>query len=92
MRISWLNADQIAAARQALTAGGKSWDDHFAPDFTVPPVPAGAPATDWAQLTEHVARAERVSAVVRELGLEAANARFAGSGIAIEAATLAAAA
>jgi hypothetical protein len=39
-----------------------------------------------------VARAERVSGVVREQGLDAARERFAGSGIAIEAATLAAAA
>ena len=92
MRISWLTADQIAAARQALSAGGKTWDDHFGPAFTAPPMPAGVPADDWAHITEHVARAERVSAIVREHGLDAAKARFAGSGIAIEAATLAAAA
>jgi hypothetical protein len=92
MRISWLTPDQIAAARQALTAGGRTWDDHFAPAFTAPPIPAGVLVDAWAHITEHVARAERVSAIVREQGLDAANARFAGSGIAIEAATLAAAA
>jgi hypothetical protein len=92
MRISWLTADQIAAARQALTAGGKTWDDHFSPGFTVPALPAGVLVEDWEHVTEHVARAERVSAIVREHGLEAAKARFAGSGIAIEAATLGAAA
>jgi hypothetical protein len=91
MRISWLSAAEIASARQALTADGATYDDHFGPDFGVPPAPAGAALVDWARLTEHVARAERVSQVVREAGLEAARARFAGSKIAIEAATLAAA-
>jgi len=92
MRISWLSAAEIASARQALTADGATYDDHFAPDFVVPPVAAGTTLLDWAGITEHVARAERVSQVVREAGLEAARARFAGSRIAIEAATLAAAA
>ena len=92
MRISWLTAEQIAAARQALTAGGKTWDDHFAPEFVPPPLPAGVPPDDWAHITEHVARAERVSEIVRERGFDAAAARFTGTPIAIEAATLAAAA
>jgi hypothetical protein len=92
MRISWLSAADIATVRQALTAGGASYDDHFAPDFTAPPAPPDTSLLDWGAITEHVARAERVSKVVRESGLAAARARFAGSGIAIEAATLAAAA
>lgn len=92
MRISWLSADEIAAARRALKASGESWDDHFAPDFDVPAEPPGLEHFDWAHLTEHVARAERVSEVVREQGLHAARARFAGTDVAIEAATLAAAA
>jgi len=92
MRISWLSAAEIASARQALSADGATYDDHFAPGFVVPPVPAGTNLLDWAGITEHVARAERVSQVVREAGLEVARARFAGSRIAIEAATLAAAA
>jgi len=92
MRISWLSAEQIAAARQGLTTGGKIWDDHFAPDFVVPAIPDGVVGDDWALITEHVARAERVSEVVRSGGLDAANTRFASTGIAIEAATLAAAA
>lgn len=93
MRISWLSADEIAAAREALTAGGKSWEDHFpSGQFAGVTAPAGRDASDWAHLTEHVARAERVSQIVRDFGFEEAVSRFAGSGIAIEAATLAAAA
>ena len=92
MRISWLSAEEITAARRALRAGGATWDDHFAPEFASPALPAGADLLDWEGITEHVARAERVSEVVREQGLAAARARFAGSGVAIEAATLAAAA
>jgi len=92
MRISWLSAAEIAAARQALTADGATYDDHFGPDFMVPTAPEGGGLLDWGAITEHVARAERVSQVVREAGLDAARARFAGSQIAIEAATLAAAA
>jgi len=92
MRISWLTAAEIAAARHALTEGGTSYEDHFRPEFTVPAPPSGPELLDWAGVTEHVARAERVSQVVREAGLHAARARFARSGIAIEAATLGAAA
>lgn len=92
MRISWLSAEEIAAARQALKASGSSWDDHFAPEFAAPAEPPGLEHFDWTGMTEHVARAERVSEVVREHGLAAARARFATSDNAIEAATLAAAA
>ena len=92
MRISWLSAEEIAAARRALKAGGATWDDHFGPDFATPDEPPGLEHFDWAGMTEHVARAERVSEVVREHGLAAARARFALSDVAIEAATLAAAA
>lgn len=92
MRISWLSVEEIASARQALTVGGATYEDHFRPDFVVPPAPRGTAALDWSRITEHVARAERVSKVVRDSGLAGARARFAGSGIAIEAATLAAAA
>jgi hypothetical protein len=92
MRISWLSAADIATVREALTADGASYEDHFAPEFDAPPAPADTSLLDWSAITEHVARAERVSKVVRESGLAAARARFAGSRIAIEAATLAAAA
>jgi hypothetical protein len=93
MRISWLTADEIAAARQALTAGGAKWGDHFSDGrFASPAPPAGTQSLDWERITEHVARAERVSEIVREHGIEAAHSRFAGSGIAIEEAVLAAAA
>ena len=77
MRISWLSAEEIAAARQALTANGATWDDHFDPEFAIPAMtPAGTRLLDWDRVTEHVARAERVSEVVREHGLDAARARF----------------
>ena len=92
MRISWLSAEEIAAARRALQADGASWDDHFDPEFESPAAPADLRLLDWEKLTEHVARAERVSQVVREQGLAAARARFSASDVAIEAATLAAAA
>ena len=92
MRISWLSAEEIAAARQALKASGATWDDHFGPAFTSPAEPDGTGLLDWPGITEHVARAERVSEVVRDHGLAAARARFAGSASAIEVATLAAAA
>ena len=92
MRISWLSADEIAAARAALTSGGATWEDHFAPEFAIPEEPPDSRLLDWHRVTEHVARAERVSAVVRELGLDAARARFGTTRSAIEAATLAAAA
>jgi hypothetical protein len=94
MRISWLSADEIAAAREALTADGKSWDDHFvAGEFSGVAEPERhLAAYEWGHITEHVARAERVSQVVRDFGFDEAVARFASSKIAIEAATLAAAA
>ena len=104
MRISWLSAEEIAAARRALKADGATWDDHFQGErltgeglgerdrFAMPAEPPGLQHFDWAGITEHVARAERVSEVVREQGLAAARARFGESGVAIEAATLAAAA
>jgi tetratricopeptide (TPR) repeat protein len=92
MRISWLSAEEIAAARRALKANGQTWDDHFAPEFETPAEPEGLEHFDWARITEHVARAERVSEVVREQGIAAAFARFQSSGVAIEEATLAAAA
>jgi hypothetical protein len=104
MRISWLAAEEIAAARAALRAGGKSWDDHFdeAGRFVAPPDiaspssavarPEGAAPSIDPLIAEHVARAERVSEVVRDGGLAAARARFGRTTAAIEAATLAAAA
>lgn len=91
MRISWLSAEEIAVARRALTEGGMAWDDHFTPAFAPPPLPEGVGVLDWDRITEHVARAERVSSVVRELGIDAAIARFGASRIPIEAATVAAA-
>src|SRR5262249_14339919 len=92
MRISWLSAEEIAVARQALTANGATYDDHFGPEFASPDAPAGDGFLDWEGITGHVTRAARVRAIVREQGLEAARARFSGSDVAIEAATLAAAA
>ena len=92
MRISWLTADEIAIAREALTTGGKSWEDHFvANEFVGVPQPADNTIIDWREVTEHVARAERVSQVVRDFGIEDAQAKFGSSPLAIEAATLASA-
>src|SRR5258705_13523757 len=92
MRISWLTASDITRARQALTAASDDWEGHFAPAFVAPQTPDGVDQVAWERLTEHVARAERVSEVVREHGLDAALSRFRGSGVAVEAATLVAAA
>ena len=92
MRISWLSAQDITRARDALTEQGADWEAHFAPTFVAPPTPAGVDDFMWVRVTEHVARAERVSEVVREHGLDVALARFRGSGVAVEAATLVAAA
>ncbi len=92
MRISWLSAEEIAAARAALTAGGATWDSHFVPEFRLPAQPADSTILEWAGTLEHVARAERVSQVVRDLGLDEARRRFGSAPAAIEAATLAAAA
>ena len=91
MRISWLAAEEIAVAREALTSGGATYDDHFTPDFVPPPLPEGTGVLDWDRITEHVARAERVSTVVREHGFEVARALYGDSTVAIEAATVAAA-
>lgn len=92
MRISWLPPDVIAAARTALQARASDWGAHFAPGFDPPPAPRDLHVPDWAHVTEHVARAERVTAVVQEHGLEEALRQFAASPFAIEVATLAAAA
>jgi hypothetical protein len=99
MRISWLTAEEIAEARTVLRAGGRGWEDHFAPAldhaageaalFVAPP---STQPSMTAAITEHVARAERVSEVVRDHGLDAARARFGSTNFAIEAATLASAA
>jgi hypothetical protein len=92
MRISWLAPDLIAAARTALQARDDDWSAHFQPDFVAPPAPAGLVISHWAHVTEHVARAERVTQILRDQGLEEGLRRFASSPFAIEVATLAAAA
>jgi hypothetical protein len=92
VRISWLPPDLIAAARTALRERGEDWSVHFTPDFESPPAPPGVVSRDWPHIAEHVARAERVTAVVVEQGLEEALRQFAASSHAIEVATLAAAA
>ena len=75
MRISWLTPHDITRARDALNAAADSWDGHFQPGFVAPPRPDGVDPLAWDRLTEHVARAERVSEVVRDLGLDAALSR-----------------
>jgi hypothetical protein len=91
MRISWLAADEIAVARAALTTDGATYADHFVPAFVPPALPEGTGVLDWDRITEHVARAECVSMVVREHGFEAARVVYGESLVAIEAATVAAA-
>lgn len=92
MRISWLAPDVIAAARTALQTRSPDWGAHFSPEFEAPPRPDGLIVPDWVRVTEHVARAERVTEILREQGFEEAVRQFAGSPFAIEVATLAAAA
>ncbi len=91
MRISWLEPGVIAVAREVLSARG-DWDALFDPDFEAPPAPDGVPDEEWPHIAEHVARAERVSQVLRNEGFQPARAQFGGSRHAIEQATLAAAA
>ena len=92
MRISWLAPDVISAARTALQERAGDWGAHFTPGFDPPPRPPGLAVVDWDHVTEHVARAERVTAVVQEQGLEEGLKQFVASPFAIEVATLAAAA
>ncbi|MCB9562126.1 MAG: hypothetical protein H6708_17110 [Kofleriaceae bacterium] len=92
MRISWLAPEVIVAARTALKDRTEDWGGHFTPEFEPPPAPAGLAIPDWAKVTEHVARAEHVTQVLRDQGLEEGLRRFAASPFAIEVATLAAAA
>ncbi len=91
MRISWLEPGQIAVAREALSARG-DWATLFDPAFEPPPAPEGVADEDWPHIAEHVARAERVSQVLRTEGFQPARDKFGGSRHAIEQATLAAAA
>jgi hypothetical protein len=92
--LSWLEPDVVRAARAALAAD--DLDGWLEPAFRAPPLPAALPpsiaASDWPAVAEHVARAERTSAVIREHGLHEALARFRCSRHAVELATLVAAA
>jgi hypothetical protein len=88
MRISWLEPDVIRDTRQRLLSRHGDWAVHFLPEFRPPPPPPGVDARRWSRIAEHVARAERVSQAIREHGLDTALERFAGSGHAIELATL----
>lgn len=83
----------MLATRTALAAYRSAWEDFFTPGFQAPPAaPAGISADQWSQIAEHVARAERVSALIRSDGLEGAIAAFAESEHAVEVATVIAAA
>jgi hypothetical protein len=91
VRISWLEPSVVRLARAALSAHRERWSEHFTPRFEAPPAPVELDQAAWPHIAEHVARAERVSTVVRENGLEAALAAFGGSSHAVELATLIAA-
>lgn len=82
----------IRATRNALLACHADWSDHFTPQFKAPPAPASVDRNRWPHIAEHVARAERVSSVVRSDGVDSAVAAFGGSSHAIELATVIAAA
>ncbi len=99
MRISWLSPTQLQAVRRQFATCGPlaadgvpDWEACFTPNFLVPPAPTEIDVTHWPLMAEHVARAERITAVLQTDGLAAARERFAHSGVAIEAATLVAAA
>jgi len=97
VRLSFVEPSVVQIARDALVRYRDDWDELFAPQFEPPPVPAdfaqgNLPQGNWPRIAEHVARAERVSAVVRNEGLEATIARFGDSTHAIEVATVVAAA
>jgi hypothetical protein len=99
VRISWLSPTELHAARRQFVEsaplggdGAPDWELCFTPDFVVPTAPAELDPVQWPLIAEHVARAERITAVLQTDGLAAARERFAHSGVAIEAATLAAAA
>lgn len=91
MRISWLIPEIVRVTRAALQSRSPDWAGHFTPGFVPGPAPGGIDAADWPAIAEHVARAELVSQVVREQGLDAALARFRRSTHAIELATVSAA-
>lgn len=92
MRISWLEPEVIRATRDALGTSVGDWDALLEAGSGWPPAPHGVPADAWPHIAEHVIRAERVSAVIREQGFHSAAAEFASSPHAIELATLASAA
>ncbi len=82
----------IRETRNILLSRHSDWAAHFTPQFNAPPSPASVDQLAWARIAEHVARAERVSSVVREAGLESALSEFGRSPHAIEQATVIAAA
>lgn len=92
MRVSCLEPDLVRAARSALKTPGSDWESLFTTGFAAPPAPGGVPEDQWPHIAEHVARAERVSSVVREQGIEPAIAAFGRSPHAVEVATVIAAA
>jgi hypothetical protein len=92
VKVSWLSGEVVRAARLALEAPNCDWDALFAPEFQPPAAPREIPPKAWPRIAEHVARAERVSEVVRARGFEEAVREFGGTEHAVEAATVAAAA
>lgn len=91
MRISWLEPQVIGIARNALMAHRGTWNALFEPQLELPPAPNGLDPDDWPRVAEHIARAERVSELVRGRGLDAAMSAYQSSEHAIEHATLIAA-
>ena len=92
VKVSWLSGEVVRAALFALDAPGRDWAQLFSPTFRPPAAPVEISKERWPRIAEHVARAERVSEVVRERGFEEAARQFGGSAHAVEVATVAAAA
>jgi hypothetical protein len=91
MRFSWIEAEVLRAAREAILLEPDAEED-FTSTFELPPAPAGVSEQDWPRVAEHVARADRVSRFVAQEGLESARSVFAKSPHAVEIAALAASA
>ncbi len=92
MRVSFVDPKVVQVTREALLKHQPDWNALFSPDFEPPPAPNGIAQDQWPQIAEHVARAERVSLVVRSQGLEASASLFGDSVHALEVATVVAAA
>ncbi len=89
MRLSWLDPATVRLTQEALLAASPDWETACDPEWEPPAAPDGIDPSRWPMIAEHVARAERVSAVAREQGLGPAIVRFGASRRAVELGVLA---